>query len=75
MTLPEHICFTCADLCVSCAMMSGPDKKPHLIADCLHYCGKNAGERKTCKLYNKADDKRIQDRKNMLEDMKRRWES
>lgn len=74
MTTPKHICFTCEDFICSCALVSQNTSEAYLIGDCIHYCGKNAGERKTCKIYKRADEKRIKDREKLIEDTKKRYE-
>ena len=75
MTTSKHICFTCENFYTSLAMVSSKSGEPFLIGDCMFYCGKNSGERKTCKLYHKAEEHQIQIRKEMLEDAKNWYNS
>lgn len=66
MTTKNSICIKCEHNYCSSNAVCETDSGRGLVATCL-YGGKNAGNRKSCKRFEKAPDNRIAERLNALE--------
>lgn len=66
MTTKESICIKCNCLAYADAACCTENGKRSLISSC-DWGGRNAGNRKTCKNFEKADDDMIKHRLDILE--------